>query len=82
MWVVHNKRGQPYASEGFRTQWGKYIRQAIKDEKLDPSTRFAFKDLRARARSDSNDDNVLGHANRTVLYRHYKRNAIKVRPTK
>ena len=82
MWIVHNKKGYPYSGEGFRTQWGKYIRNAIKDKKLDPEMRFAFKDLRIKAGSDSDDDNLLGHQNRAVLYRHYKRKAIKVRPSK
>ncbi|ADE14129.1 integrase family protein [Nitrosococcus halophilus Nc 4] len=80
LWILHTKHGQPYTGDGFRTLWQKAMRKAIQEGRLDPSMRFAFKDLRTTAGSDASDDNLLGHEDRRTLYRHYKRKPLKVTP--
>ena len=80
MWIIHNRDGQRYTSSGFQTQWGKYIRAAVASGVIPEEVRFAFKDIRAKAASDGNDDNLLGHESKRTLYRHYKRKPLKVTP--
>lgn len=72
VWIIHTRQGQPYTGSGFRSIWQRHIRKS--------AVRFAFKDIRAKTGSESADDNLLGHQDRTVLYRHYKRKPLKVTP--
>lgn len=58
LWILHTRQGQPYTSDGFRTIWQKTMLNALRDERLSPEIRFAFKDLRTTAASDSTDDNL------------------------
>lgn len=78
VWLIHNRKGQPYTGSGFRAIWQRTIRNAV--ERGEIQARFAFKDLRTTAASDSQDDNLLGHDDRKTLYRHYKRKPLKVTP--
>lgn len=78
VWLIHNRDGQPYTGSGFRAIWQRRMRNAV--ERGTIQTRFAFKDLRTTAASDSEDDNLLGHDDRKTLYRHYKRKPLKVVP--
>ncbi|MGR6036093.1 MAG: hypothetical protein ACU4EQ_12750 [Candidatus Nitrosoglobus sp.] len=74
------RQGQPYTSDGLRTLWQKAILRAIREGRLDPTMQFAFKDLRTTAGSDASDNNLLGHDDRRILYRHHKRKPLKVTP--
>ena len=80
LWIVHNYQAQRYTSSGFRAQWQKHMRRAIEAGKISQETRFAYKDIRAKAASDGHDDNLLGHQDKKTLYKHYKRKPIKVTP--
>jgi integrase len=80
LWIIHNRHGQSYTSNGFKTIWYKAMRKAIQEGSLDQKVKFAFKDLRTTAGSDASDDNLLGHEDRRTLYRHYKRKPLKVTP--
>ena len=80
IFLIYNRDGQPYTSSGFQSVWQKNIKKAVDDGVIPAAYRFAFKDLRTTAASDSDDDNLLGHTNRQTLYRHYKRKPIKVKP--
>lgn len=44
-YVFRNKHGNPYTSRGFMANWGKWMRDAIKEEVI--GRRFTFHDLRA-----------------------------------
>lgn len=78
--MTNTRKGQIYTNDGFRTLWQRAITAALRDGRLSPEMRFAFKDLRTTTASHSTDDNLLGHEDRRTLYRHYKRKPLKVSP--
>lgn len=84
MWLIHTQSGQPYTGSGFRTIWQRTIRKAMADKKnpLPKGARFAFKDLRTTAGTDSEDEALLGHQDKRILHRHYKVKPTKVTPIK
>lgn len=52
-YVVRNRDGRAYTSEGFRAVWQRVMRKAMKTGAL--KERFTFHDLRAKAISDTKD---------------------------
>ncbi len=52
--------------------------KALKDGVIE--TRFQFRDIRAKAASDSENDQLLGHLDTRTLQKHYKRKPLKVKP--
>jgi len=78
-WLV-NKQGKPYTSDGFRTMWDRAMRAAMK---ADPALqRFTFHDLRAKAGTDADDWQLLGHLDQKTHARVYDRKPRKVRPAR
>lgn len=78
-WLV-NKQGKPYTSDGFRTMWDRAMRAAMA---ADPALqRFTFHDLRAKAGTDGDDWQLLGHLDQKTHSRIYDRKPRKVRPAR
>lgn len=78
-WLV-NKGGKPYTSDGFRTMWDRAMRAATE---ADPDLRrFTFNDLRAKAGTDGDDWQLLGHLDQKTHSRVYDRKPRTVRPAR
>lgn len=78
-WLV-NKQGKPYTSDGFRTMWTRAMDKAMA---TDPNLqRFTFHDLRAKAGTDGDDWQLLGHLDQKTHSRVYDRKPRKVRPAR
>lgn len=79
-YVIGNKAGAMYTSEGFRAGWQRFMRRWVKLG----NTRFTFHDLRAKSASDSAtiDDAYqrLGHTSIAMTRRAYDRGIRKVQP--
>lgn len=85
-WLV-NKQGKPYTSDGFRTMWDRAMRKAIEASRpskdAEPTLRrFTFHDLRAKAGTDGDDWQLLGHLDQKTHSRIYDRKPRKVRPAR
>ncbi|MDN5849115.1 MAG: integrase [Nitrococcus sp.] len=76
--LVCRRDGKPYTGNGFQTLWKRVIGQALAQGKL--TERFTLHDLRAKAGSETDDDELLGHQDVRVLRRHYQRAPRRVRP--
>lgn len=79
-YLLIGRGGQPYNANGFKAMWQRIQRKAIREEVI--AERFTFHDLRAKAASDSTDDQFLGHADASTIKRHYKRKPFRVTPIK
>jgi len=73
--VVRTAEGRPYTSEGFRANWQRYMRLALKRALF--KLRFTYHDLRAKCVSDTKDlqeaSNRAGHQNMTITRAVYDR---------
>ena len=78
IYVLPRPDGQRYAPSGFRSIWGRLMIRALKAGVL--QERFQFRDIRAKAGSDSENDQLLGHLDARTLRKHYKRKPLKVKP--
>ncbi len=78
IYVLPRRDGQRYAPSGFRSVWGRLMVRALKAGVL--QERFQFRDIRAKAGSDSENDQLLGHLDTRTLQKHYKRKPLKVKP--
>jgi integrase len=78
LYLICNNRGQRYTSSGFRVMWQRSQRQAL--EKGIIASRYTFHDLRAKAGSEAEDGQLLGHMDQRTLHRHYQRRTLRVVP--
>jgi integrase len=78
--LVRTKDGTPYTSEGFRANWQRYMRIALK--RLLIKTRFTFHDIRAKCVSDTVDlqeaSHRAGHQNMGITRAVYDRGTRRV----
>jgi integrase len=76
VYIIHDTKGQPWTSSGFQTAWQRLC-------KGNPN-RFQFRDLRAKAVSDSGSleqgSKLANHTDKRVTERHYFRLPKKVKP--
>jgi hypothetical protein len=56
--------------------WNRVITKALEQGLI--AERFTFHDIRAKAGTDTEDDNLLGHQDPRTLARHYKRRPLTV----
>lgn len=72
--LICNRKGQPYTTNGFQSQWQRTMRKAVK---AGLQVRFHFHDLRAKSASDDETDqgasDRLGHADVATTRRIYRR---------
>jgi integrase len=54
IYIIANRRGNPYTSSGFKSSWQRLMNNAIKTGAI--QKRFTFHDLRAKAGSDAEDN--------------------------
>ncbi|MBR9814982.1 tyrosine-type recombinase/integrase [bacterium] len=80
MWVIANSNRQRYTSSGFQTAWQKLMRKCMSNSVL--GERFTFRAIRAKARSDGSDKQLLGHANPDAMAAIYQRKPILVEPVR
>ena len=78
MYVICDERGQRRTDAAFTTAWTRHMNKCIEEEIL--KEKFQFRDIRAKAGSDS-DGKHLGHQSEATLKRHYKRLPEVVKPT-
>lgn len=78
MWLIHNRQGQPYTTDGFRANWQRHMKKALEDKII--GERFTFHDLRAKAGSDHVSGDILGHQDPRTMNRVYRRKPRKVTP--
>lgn len=76
--LIHNRDGQHYTPDGFRSTWQRRMRQAYAEKLI--TERFTFHDLRGKAGSESGDEKLLGHQSPATTRRHYQRAPVKVTP--
>jgi integrase len=81
-YVVRNKSGDRYTSEGMRAMWQRTIKKAVADGVI--SSPFTFHDLRAKSASDNVDieeaAKLLGHQNSQMTKSVYDRSIRVVQP--
>jgi integrase len=81
-YVLRQKSGERYTSEGFRAMWNRKIKQAFADGLIE--SQFTFHDLRAKAASDSDNmgsaSALLGHQDERITRRVYDRSIRIVAP--
>lgn len=78
-WLTR-RDGKPYTSNGFRTLWNRAITKAMA---ANPDLqRFTFHDLRAKAGTDGDDWQLLGHLDQKTHSRIYDRKPKKVNPAR
>lgn len=78
VYVICDTRGQRRRDAAFTTAWTRLMDKATAQGAI--SERYQFRDIRAKAGSDS-DGKHLGHQNSATLHRHYKRLPEQVKPT-
>jgi integrase len=80
IYIITNKRGQPYNSNGFKSNWQRLMLKSINTGAI--NERFTFHDLRAKAGSDNADNaqKLLGHASAATTKRVYERKPSVVKP--
>jgi integrase len=86
LYVVHNTKGRQYTDSGFKSNWQKLMRRAVKEKVI--KERFTFHDLRAKHATDKDEERLnaqlaLGHATPATT-KAYLRHPLgrKVRPLK
>jgi len=77
LYVLHTKKGKPYSSSGFKSMWKRTRDYALKNGLKES---FTFHDLRAMAGSNTDNDDLLGHKNKSTFHRFYRRAPVKVLP--
>lgn len=89
VYLIHNRQGQRYTSEGFKAMWQRVMRRAMgqptyKGQKeAHPAViteRFTFHDLRAKSASDHETGEHLGHQSNAMLKRVYRRLPVRSTP--
>jgi integrase len=83
-YVVRNKLGERYSSEGFRAMWQRTIKKALQLGAI--KEKFTFHDIRAKCASDHDDinkaGNLLGHQNVQMTKAVYDRSIRVMDPLK
>lgn len=79
VYVICDSRGQRRRDAAFTTAWTRLMNKAMELELI--TDKFQFRDIRAKAGSDSSGEQ-LGHASQATLNRHYKRLPKRVSPTR
>lgn len=79
MYLIADAQGQPIPAETFRTAWGRLMTKALAQGVI--SKRFTFHDLRAKAASDAENGEHLGHTSQAMLDKVYLRKPKPVNPT-
>ncbi len=77
--LLCTRQGKRYSSSGFKANWQRLMGKAV-EKGID---RFTFHDLRAKSASDDSlaaASDRLGHTNREITRRVYRRKPEKVRP--
>lgn len=77
-WLICDTKGQPRKDAAFTTAWSRLMNKCIKEGVL--TEKFQFRDLRAKAASDSSGEQ-LGHRSSRILEKHYRRLPKRVKPT-
>jgi integrase len=78
MTLICNQSGQPYTKSGFKSEWRRLVKRAVRFGKLKEP--FWFHDLRAKTSDESeNATELLGHSDPRVTEKHYKRRPKKVK---
>ncbi|WP_291781218.1 tyrosine-type recombinase/integrase [Luteibacter sp.] len=77
---LRRRDGQPYTSDGFRTLWHKAMTKALAAHSH--LARFTFHDLRAKAGTDGEDWQLLGHLDQKTHSRVYDRKPKVVKPAR
>lgn len=78
VYVICDRKGQRRRDAAFTTAWTRLMDKAIESGVI--REKFQFRDIRAKAGSDS-DGEHLGHRSQSTLNRHYKRLPKRVKPT-
>jgi integrase len=87
--IICARNGRPYTADGFQSAWQDAMAKAIKLKRLKPEDRYHFHDIRAKGGSEADSDeaaaDLLGHADKRVTRKHYRRlpqrsQAIQIRP--
>ena len=79
LYVICDTQGQRRRDAAFTSAWTRLQNKAIEQELI--TEKFQFRDIRAKAGSDSSGEQ-LGHTSTATLNRHYKRLPKRVKPTK
>lgn len=77
IYLIRNTHGYPYSSSGFQSVFYKLMNKAVKDKGIE---RFQFRDIRARAGTESDNEKFLGHSDPSTYYRIYRRGTLNVIP--
>ena len=81
--LVCNRQGKAYNGNGFNSMWQRLIRKAFDEEKV-ISSRFQFRDLRAKSATDddvlADASDRLGHSSQSLTKRVYIRKPTRVKP--
>lgn len=80
LWLVRSENGQRLSSSGFQTAWNRHMNFCL--ERGFISERFTFRAIRAKARSDGEDKQLLGHSNPDAMARIYQRKPVPVDPVR
>jgi integrase len=78
-WLAR-RDGKPYTSDGFRTMWDRAMKRALAANPGMES--FTFHDLRAKAGTEAQDWQLLGHLDQKTHSRVYDRKPRTVRPAR
>lgn len=76
VFLLPNRRGQPYTAHGMATMWTRLMNKYAESG----GEKFQMRDLRAKSGSDHATGEHLGHQDRRTLERHYRRRPKEVSP--
>jgi len=76
IYLIRNTHGYPYSSSGFQSVWYKLMGKAV----AQGIERFQFRDIRARAGTEDDREDFLGHADPSTYHKHYRRGTLNVVP--
>ncbi len=80
VYVICDAKGQQRRDAAFTTAWTRLMNKAVSGDKPIIGEKFQFRDIRAKAGSESSGEQ-LGHTNSSTLNKHYKRLPKRVKPT-
>jgi integrase len=78
MYLIYNRQGQPYSSQGFKAMWQRLMKSWV----AEGNERFTFHDLRAKAVTDLIEDGrkaseLTGHRTESIPAKVYDRRAVR-----
>ena len=77
MHLIRTTKGQGYSSSGFQKVFGRLMTKVVAATGIE---RFQFRDIRARAGKESDDEKFLGHQDPSTYHRHYRPGTLNVTP--